>query len=332
MSGLSTSASPTAPAGQVPEEALARRPSLGGWAALLVVYVVWGSTYLAIRVGVETIPPLLLAGARYLIAGLILFPFAIRSGSAANRAADHPSRANWLACAVVGILLLLGGNGLVSVGERTVPSGFASLLVAIVPLWLLVLGAALSRRWIGWLPLAGLIVGLAGVALLAGLGDGASANGASAGGILIVLVASLSWALGTIASTRLALPQRAPLATAMQMLTGGVTILGPVRGDGGVQLVPHLPRSAAVLAGAGLPHRARLDPRPVRLQRRGPPPLDVDRGHLPLREPGGRRPLREPGGRRHPWRDAAERATHARLADRRCPHCRGRRPRRLAPR
>ena len=168
MSDLSTSASPAAPAGQVPAEAPAR-PSLGGWAALLVVYVVWGSTYLAIRVGVETIPPLLLAGARYLIAGLILFPFAIRSGSAAIRAADRPSRANWLACAVVGILLLLGGNGLVSVGERTVPSGFASLLVATVPLWLLVLDAVLSRRRIGWLPLAGLIVGLAGVALLAGL-------------------------------------------------------------------------------------------------------------------------------------------------------------------
>jgi len=161
---------------------------VGGWAALLVVYVVWGSTYLAIRVGVETIPPLLMAGVRYLIAGLILFPFAIRSGPAAVRAADRPSRATWLACAFVGLLLLLGGNGLVSVGERSVPSGLASLLVATVPLWLLVLDALLSRTWIGWLPLSGLIVGLAGVALLAGLGDGASASGASASGIGIILV------------------------------------------------------------------------------------------------------------------------------------------------
>jgi len=96
-----------------------------------------GSTYLAIRVGVETIPPLLLAGARYLIAGLILFPFAIRSGSAAIRAADRPSRANWLACAVVGILLLLAATP----GLRRRAHGavrFASLLVATVPLWLLV--------------------------------------------------------------------------------------------------------------------------------------------------------------------------------------------------
>ena len=224
MSDVSTSASPAAPASQVPAEPPARRPALGGWAALLVVYVVWGSTYLAIRVGVETIPPLLLAGARYLIAGLILFPFAIRSGSAAIRAADRPSRANWLACAAVGILLLLGGNGLVSVGERTVPSGFASLLVATVPLWLLVLDAVLHRRWIGWLPLAGLIVGLAGVALLAGLGTARPPAGRRPAD-LIILVASVSWALGTIASTRLALPRRALLATAMQMLTGGVTIL-----------------------------------------------------------------------------------------------------------
>jgi drug/metabolite transporter (DMT)-like permease len=226
VSDLSTSPGPAAPASDGPAaEAPPRGEAFGGWAALLVVYVVWGSTYLAIRVGVETIPPLLLAGARYLIAGLILFPFAIRSGPAATRAADRPRRATWLTCAVVGILLLLGGNGLVSVGERTVPSGFASLLVATVPLWLLVMDAVLRRRWIGWLPLAGLIIGLAGVALLAGLGDGVSASGASAAGVLIILVASVSWALGTIASMRLVMPQRAPLATAMQMLTGGVTIL-----------------------------------------------------------------------------------------------------------
>ena len=202
----------------------ARRPGFGGWAALVTVYVVWGSTYLAIRVGVETIPPLLLAGIRYLIAGVILFPFAIRAGSPGMRAADRPRLVNWLSCAVIGILLLFGGNGLVSVGERSVPSGLASLLVATVPLWLLILDAALTRSWIGTLPLLGLIAGLGGVALLAGLGGGAPTGGAPASGVAIILFASLCWALGTIASTRLALPQRAPLATAMQMLTGGVTI------------------------------------------------------------------------------------------------------------
>jgi drug/metabolite transporter (DMT)-like permease len=203
----------------------ARRPAFGGWAALLVVYVVWGSTYLAIRVGVETIPPLLLAGVRYLIAGLILFPLAVRGGSAAQRAADSPRAANWLACAVVGILLLLGGNGGVSVSERSVPSGFASLLVATVPLWLLVLDAALNRARIGMLPLFGLIAGLAGVGLLAGLGGGGSRGGGSGAGVAIILVASLSWALGTILSGRLALPARPLLSTAMQMLTGGAALL-----------------------------------------------------------------------------------------------------------
>ena len=220
-----------------------RSAAFGGWAALLVVYVVWGSTYLAIRVGVETIPPLLLAGVRYLIAGLILFPFAIRGGTPEQRAADRPTRAAWVACGIIGLLLLLGGNGLVSVGERSVPSGFASLLVATVPLWLLVMAAALTRTWIGWLPLVGLTVGLAGVALLAGLGDHASASGASSTGIAIILFASVCWALGTILSTRLkALPQRPFLTTAMQMLTGGaiITALAAVTGEFGSFHINHV--------------------------------------------------------------------------------------------
>lgn len=195
--------------------------------------MVWGSTYLAIRVGVETIPPLLLAGVRYVIAGLILFPLAVRGGSAARRAADRPRAANWLACAIVGILLLLGGNGGVSVGERSVPSGFASLLVATVPLWLLVLDAALNRARIGVLPLFGLIAGLAGVGLLAGLGGGGSRGGGSAAGVAIILAAAVSWALGTILSGRLALPARPLLSTAMQMLTGGVAILVLAAATGG---------------------------------------------------------------------------------------------------
>ena len=120
--------------------------------------------------------------------------------------------------------------------------GFASLLVATVPLWLLVLDAALTRTWIGWLPCSGLLVGLAGVALLAGLGDGAAASGASASGVAIILVASVCWALGTILSTRLALPRRALLATAMQMLTGGVTItvLAAVTGEFGSFHLAHV--------------------------------------------------------------------------------------------
>src|ERR1700761_2716920 len=211
-----------------------RSKSYGGWVALVVVYVFWGGTYLGIRVGVETIPPLMLAGVRYLLAGLILFTIALRHGPPELRAADRPTRPAWIACGFVGLLLLLGGNGLVSVGERSVPSGFASLLVATVPLWLLVMDAALTRKWLGWLPLSGLLAGLIGVGLLAGLGDGGSASGASGGGIAIILFASVSWALGTILSGRLkGLPQRPLLATAMQMLVGGaiITALAAATGE-----------------------------------------------------------------------------------------------------
>lgn len=211
-----------------------RSKAFGGWVALVVVYVFWGGTYLGIRVGVETIPPLMLAGVRYLLAGLILFPIALRTGTPELRAADRPTRPAWIACGIVGLLLLLGGNGLVSVGERSVPSGLASLLVATVPLWLLVMDAALTRTWLGWLPLTGLLAGLVGVALLAGLGDGASATGASGGGIAIILFASVCWALGTILSARLnGLPQRPLLATAMQMLVGGaiITALAAATGE-----------------------------------------------------------------------------------------------------
>jgi drug/metabolite transporter (DMT)-like permease len=211
-----------------------RSKAFAGWAALVVVYVFWGGTYLGIRVGVETIPPLLLAGVRYLIAGLILFPLAIRGGTTEERIADRPTRASWVACGIVGLLLLLGGNGLVTVGERSVPSGFASLLVATVPLWLLVMNAVLTRTWIGWLPAAGLAAGLGGVALLAGLGGHASASGASIGGIAIILFASISWALGTILSTRLkALPRRPLVTTGMQMLVGGavMTALAAATGE-----------------------------------------------------------------------------------------------------
>jgi drug/metabolite transporter (DMT)-like permease len=213
-----------------------RSKAFGGWAALVTVYVFWGGTYLGIRVGVETIPPLLLAGVRYLIAGLILFPIALRSGTPQQRAADRPARAAWVACGIIGLLLLLGGNGLVTVGERSVPSGFASLLVATVPLWLLVMNGALTRTWIGWLPATGLLAGLGGVALLAGLGDHTSASGASTGGIAIILFASICWAVGTILSTRLkALPERPFLTTAMQMLVGGavITALAAATGEFG---------------------------------------------------------------------------------------------------
>jgi drug/metabolite transporter (DMT)-like permease len=219
-----------------------------GWAALLVVWVLWGSTYFAIRVGVETIPPLLMAGTRYVIAGLLMFPFAVRSrmpgdtaGAPAGRGGwrrgprtdrprgvDRPRARFWWSAAVVGMLLLAGGNGGVSVAERTVPSGLAALLLATVPLWLIIIDRVVTGTRIGLIATAGLVAGAVGVGFLSGLFGGSSHGGrgaVSVAGVVIILAASVSWASGTIASRRLPLPARPLLATSMQMLAGGVVLL-----------------------------------------------------------------------------------------------------------
>jgi drug/metabolite transporter (DMT)-like permease len=198
-----------------------------------VVWVLWGSTYFAIRVGVETLPPLLMAGIRYVVAGLLMFPFAIRSGGPGLRAADRPRAAGWWSALLVGALLLAGGNGGVSAGERSVPSGLAALLVATVPLWLILIDRIFNGARIGLLALTGLVAGVVGVGFLAGpFGGGGHAAGGHGGaggspgiGIVIILVASVSWASGTIASRRVPLPSRPLLATSMQMLAGGAVLL-----------------------------------------------------------------------------------------------------------
>ncbi len=216
-----------------------RRGSLVAWVCLLIVYLVWGSTYLAIRVGVETIPPLLMAAARNLVAGLIMFPLAMRgrrkgSGQGARR---WPSRKEWLGCAIVGVLLLVA-NGAVGIGEQTVPSGLAALLVATVPLWLLGIDAVLNHAGLGLAPLAGLALGLAGVGLLSGFGD--RSGGVSAAGVVVILAAAVAWALGTIMARRLTLPSSPALASGMQLLCGGVALLILGAGEFGDLRLAHI--------------------------------------------------------------------------------------------
>jgi drug/metabolite transporter (DMT)-like permease len=205
------------------------RQAAPAWAALVVVYLVWGSTYLAIRVGVRDIPPAALAGIRYVIAGALLYPVALRTGDAPLRKQDRPGARQWAACGVVGLLLLAIGNGGVTLAERTVPSGLAAVLVATVPVWMIVFAVPVRGQRIVARSAVGLVLGLAGVGVLAGVG---SASG-PASGIAIVLVASASWGLGSVLAGRLPVPRRALLGAAMQMLAGGfvLVIIGLARGD-----------------------------------------------------------------------------------------------------
>jgi drug/metabolite transporter (DMT)-like permease len=201
------------------------RASLAAWICLLIVYVVWGSTYLAIRVGVETMPPLLMAAARSLVAGLIMFPLGLRRRRSAPLASRWPSRAQWRWCAAAGVLLLVG-QGVVGVAERTIPSGLAALLVATVPLWLLGLDAGLNRARLGLAPLAGLLLGLVGVALLSSLGGGSGGRvPVSIAGVLTIIGAAGLWALGTMTARRGTFPASPVLATGMELLAGGAALL-----------------------------------------------------------------------------------------------------------
>jgi drug/metabolite transporter (DMT)-like permease len=195
---------------------------MAAWVCLVIVYVVWGSTYLAIRVGVETMPPLMMAAARQLVAGLIMFPLALRHWRSTPLGRRWPSRREWLGCGIVGTLLLVA-NGVVGVGEKTVPSGLAALLVATVPLWLLGIDAGLNHARMGLAQLAGLLLGLAGVALLSGLGRGS--HGTSVAGVLIILGAAAAWALGTIMARRATIPSSLALASGMELLVGGAALL-----------------------------------------------------------------------------------------------------------
>ena len=188
------------------------------WSALATIYVVWGSTYLAIRVMVEDIPPLLGAGVRFLIAGLIVCAWLrVKRGPGAL----HLTTGQVGACLLVGVLLLFGGNGLVTLAERDVPSGLAALIIASVPLWVVVLRAA-ARERISVVTLLGVAVGFAGVAILAAPGE--RPDGATTLGIVLLIGAAASWATGSFISKRLPLPRDAFLATGVQMVLGGLAM------------------------------------------------------------------------------------------------------------
>ena len=200
------------------------------WTGLAIVYVVWGSTYLAIRVVVETMPPFLSGGVRFMLAGAILYVvLLLRKG----REGVRFTREHMVSCLIVGTLLVTGGNGLVMVGEVDVPSGLAALIIASVPLWVIVYrrvaGEAIAPG-----TLVGVAVGFAGLALLL-LPSGGNEEVTSWVGLLLLFLAAPSWALGSFLSKRRPLPADPFLSTALQMLLGGLTSIaaGFAHGEAG---------------------------------------------------------------------------------------------------
>ncbi|MGH2820587.1 MAG: EamA family transporter [Actinomycetota bacterium] len=197
------------------------------WLALWVVYLVWGSTYLAIRVAVRTLPPLLSGGARFLVAGAVMYAV-LRSRRGPGHMAITPRQL--ASSAVIGAALIFGGNGLVTIAEQSVPSGLTALIIASVPLWVVVLRMLTGDR-VDRGTLAGVLLGFAGVSLL--VIPSGEAGGAVASGSLLIVVASLSWASGSFASRRLDLPADPFVSTTYQMLCGGLvlTLGGLLRGE-----------------------------------------------------------------------------------------------------
>lgn len=226
------------------------RPDPPTWLLLLAfacVYVIWGSTYLAIRFAIETLPPFSMAAVRFLVAGAILYVIA-------RPRAQRPTRRQWTSAGVVGTLLLAGGNGGVVWAEQWVPSGLAALMVAAVSLWMVLMhwlfgGGPRPSRGL----LAGLLWGLMGVGLLVSSNQMGAQGREGLLGALALLFATLAWAAGSIYAKGADLPASPWLATAMEMLIGGavLAVIAVVAGEGG-QLDPSTVSLKSILSLAYL--------------------------------------------------------------------------------
>lgn len=188
--------------------------------AFAAIYLIWGSTYLGIRVAVETMPPFLMAGARFLIAGTILFTFLKLRGAA------WPTAAQWRANAIIGSFLLLGGNGLVVWAEQTVPSGVTALIIGVGPLFIVLTEWA----WPGGsrptaMTMGALLLGFAGVAWLAAPWEHSEHGALNLSGVIAILVGSFFWAIGSIYTRHSKNGADPFVASALQMLGGGAGLM-----------------------------------------------------------------------------------------------------------
>lgn len=196
--------------------------------AFAAIYIIWGSTYLGILYAIETLPPLLMAGSRFIIAGGVLYLWARMNG------ATRPDFQGWRKASVIGALLLLGGNGMVVLAERTVPSGLAALLIATEPLMIVMLDWLRpgGSRPIGKVVI-GLVLGFSGMALLVGPSGLAGSSAVDPVGAGMLVLASLSWATGSLYAARSRIQTDPVMGAAMQMLAGGALLLaaGLIRGE-----------------------------------------------------------------------------------------------------
>lgn len=195
-------------------------------AAFAAVYVIWGSTYLAIRYAVETIPPLLMAGSRHLVAGLLLFAFARARG------AGPPTHAQWRDAVIAGALMLMIGNGGVTWAEQVISSSVTALLIGLTPVWMVLFDWLRPRgKRPGPVVVLGLVVGFTGTALLAGgRWNGAGPN--YGWGVAALMAASICWALGSVFNRGANKPASPFLSVAMQMIAGGAMLLGTAGASG----------------------------------------------------------------------------------------------------
>ena len=196
------------------------------WLALAAVYVVWGSTYLGIDLAVRTIPPFLMAAARFLVAGGLLYAWAVRRGERA----DRPTARHWLSAFLIAAPMLVVGNAAVGWAEQTLDTGTASLIIASVPLWMALLDRAFYRQRLARAVVLGLFVGFAGVGLLVAPGGGGGAGSRAA---FVLVFSSLAWAIGSLYSRHAQLPRRPLVGSAMQMLAGGLmlTVVAAASGE-----------------------------------------------------------------------------------------------------
>lgn len=214
-------------------------------AAFTAIYTIWGSTYFAIKISIETIPPFLTAGSRFLIAGMVLYAIARLRG------AEKPTAAQWKSAAVLGSLLFLGGNGALTWAEQKVPTGLAALLLSIIPLWMVLLHHLEMRRPLGGQMIVGLVLGLAGIGVLVGPRNLLGGGRVVPSGAAVLIFGSLAWSIGSLRTRHAQLPKSSLMAASMQMLSGsaGLYILGLATGEGRVFLHPDISLHSVLALG-----------------------------------------------------------------------------------